>query len=109
MSSPTQIGELIETILDWSSLIQDEHRSHGRHDLALLTEQQSEAAVETVKDLLITLEMEWRVNHDDRCSNVGNCSTFTPGARTCCLPRPDVLQSGLSLIAQDLEKLRTED
>ena len=49
-------------------------------------------ALAEMNELREMAEDEWRRNHDEVCSNVGNCTTFDPDHKTeCCYPKPEVL------------------
>lgn len=44
-------------------------------------------------ELRMALKTEWLINHDERCTNMKDCESFTNGLGKCHYPRPPILST----------------
>lgn len=52
-----------------------------------------------IKALVVELEDQWGINHDDTCSNTHNCTSFLPKSiKECTCKRPDIIGSAKKLL-----------
>lgn len=57
---------------------------------------------EGIKPFVVELHEQWRMNHHERCSNAGDCSSYFNADRECSFPRPEILQRNLHALPESL-------